>query len=355
MPVLQPDPLRYFVSAVFQAAGVPVPTSEAVSDSLVEANLLGHDSHGVIRVVEYLAKMREGKLDPKAEPEIVKKSDNTILVDGHWAFGQMVARRTMELLIPMAREHNLACAGIHHCPNIGLVGTYPAMAAKRGMISIALVTSDASKPRVAPFGAKTPLLGTNPLAAAIPVKDMPPIIMDFSTSAVASGKIRVARDKGESLPSGWILDRDGQPTQNPKDYYAGGMMLPAAGHKGYALGLLVEIMGGILTGCGSLAVPSTGYRGGNGIFFLVLNVDAFQPLEGFADQVCELAQTIKRTPSAVPGEEVLLPGEPEHSTKHTRIQTGISLPEATWSSLVKEAQDLGLDCEQLLRNMPTCQ
>ena len=345
MPVLSAAYLHQVVSTIFQAAGTPGPAARVVADSLVEANLTGHDSHGVIRVVEYLNKIRQGRIDPQAKPEIVRETPTTLQVDGHWGFGQVIAAWTMERLIDKAGEHNLAAAAIFHCGHIGRVGTYPAMAAERGFIGLAFVNGGGTRPRVAPFGGIRPLFGTNPLAAAVPVEGQAPIVLDFSTSVVASGKIRVARDKGELVPEGWILDREGRATCRPQDYYDGGMLLPAAGHKGYALSVLVEVLGGLLTAAGTLILPGSGYEVGNGAFFLALNVEAFRPLAEFTAQVRELGGTIKATPSADEGGEVLLPGEPEQRMKARRLVEGIPIPDVTWQAIVDAAQSLDVEVQ----------
>ena len=345
MPVLSAAYLHQVVSAIFQAAGALTSAARVVADSLVEANLTGHDSHGVIRVVEYLNKIREGRIDPRAKPEIVRETPTTLLVDGHWGFGQVIAAWAMERLICKAGEHNLAAAGIFHCGHIGRLGTYPTMAAEHGFIGLAFVNGGGTQPRVAPFGGIRPVFGTNPLAAAVPVEGQSPIVLDFSTSVVASGKIRVAHNKGEEVPDGWILDREGQPTRHPEDYYNGGMLLPAAGHKGYALSLLVEVLGGLLTGAGTLILPNSGYEVGNGVFFLVLNVEAFRPLAEFTAQVRELGETIKATPPADEGGEVLLPGEPEQRMKARRLVEGIHIPDVTWQAIVDAAQSLDVEVQ----------
>jgi uncharacterized oxidoreductase len=167
-------------------------------------------------------------------------------------------------------------------------------------------------------------------------------VLDFSTSVVASGKIRIARDKGEEVPEGWILNREGQPTRQPQDYYAGGSLLPFAGHKGYALGLLVEVLGGLLTGAGTPVLPSSGYEVGNGVFLIALNVDAFRPLAEFTKEIGELSETIKTTPSVAEGGEVLLPGEPEQRTRARQIAQGIDISDETWQKIVEAARAVGV-------------
>lgn len=343
MPILSAKDLGELTLRIFQSAGIPEPSARLVADSLIEADLTGHDSHGVIRIVEYLDGVRKGKINPHASPAIVRETETTLLVDGQWGFGVLVAGWTMDRVIRKAGERYLAAGSIVRCGHIGRAGVYPTIAAERGFIGLAFVNGGGKQPRVAPFGGRRPVFGTNPLAAALPVKGQPPIVLDFSTSVVASGKIRVIRDQGGEVPEGWILDRDGRPSRRPRDYYDGGMLLPAAGHKGYALSLLVEVLGGLLTGAGTPMLPDGRYEVGNGVLFIVLNVEAFRPFADFAEDVRALAQTIKATPPAPGVDEVALPGEPEWQTRTRRLEEGISIPDATWQAIVDAARSVGIE------------
>jgi LDH2 family malate/lactate/ureidoglycolate dehydrogenase len=342
MPVFNAQYLKGVASNIFLLSGAPAAVADLVADALVEANLVGHDSHGLIRIVEYLKQIQDGKVNPAAEPEIVKESATTLLVDGHHGFGQLVARWAMERIIEKARGSYTAAACVLNCGHVGLTGTYPAMAAEQGMVGMAFVNGGGSKPRVVPFGGGSPMFGTNPLAAALPVKDARPIVLDFSTSVVASGKIRVYRDKGEPLPEGWILDSQGRPSRDPKEYYDGGMLLPAGGHKGSGLALLVEVLAGLLSGSGSLILPESGYGGGNGVFLWVLNVEAFQPQEHFSSQVGRMADVLRATRPCAGSPGVLIPGDPEEATRQERLSKGIDIPQKTWDQIVEAASRLGV-------------
>ena len=167
--------------------------------------------------------------------------------------------------------------------------------------------------------------------------------MDFSTAVVASGRIRVLRDKGELLPEGWVLNREGHPSREPTDYYDGGMLLPAAGHKGSGLSLLVEVLGGLLTGAGTLILPQTGYQVGNGVFLLALNVEAFRLADEFYEQVGDLGAAVKAVPPLKEGEAVLLPGEIEQTTRKHRLAEGIPVSDGTWAKISNAARELGVD------------
>lgn len=348
MPRIGSARLREITAEIFRAVGTPESVASVVAESLVDADLTGHDSHGVVRIVEYLDQIRAGHLDPQAKPEIVRETPTTLLVNGHRAFGYVTAQWTMGQLITKAAQNHVAAAGIYRCGHIGRVGTYAAMAAERGLLALAFVNGGGTKPRVAPFGGIRPVFGTNPLAGAVPVQGGAPIVFDFSTSVVASGKIRIARDKGEEIPQGWILNSEGHPSRQPKDYYDGGMLLPMAGHKGYALGLLVEVLGGILPGAGTPVLPDSGYGVGNGVFLFALNVEAFRPLSEFTRQVEDLIGVVKTTPPVDGVGEVFLPGEPEQRTRARKLEEGIDISEKTWQAIVQAGCELGVQIKESL-------
>lgn len=342
MPRLTAEELAETTAAIFRAAGAGPEDAATVATSLVDAELCGHESHGLIRVSEYLRHIREGAIVPSAQPEVVEDRGTTILVDGHWGFGQVVAQRTTEWLIERTNEHGVGAAGIRNCAHVGRVGAYPEMAANHGLIALAFVNGGGAEPRLAPHGGRRAVFGTNPIAAAVPLPGSLPIVIDFSTAAVASGKIRVLRDRREPLPEGWILDSQGRPSTRPEDYYAGGMLLPAAAHKGYGLALLVELLAGCLTGAGSLAVPDSGYKLGNGMFMQAFDVRSFMSMEEFARLATGLADTVRSTPPAADSAEVLLPGDPERRTALKRATEGIEVAQSTWATLAAAADELGV-------------
>lgn len=343
MPTVDPSDLRVLAANIFRAFGASEAGAQRVAESLVEANLVGHDSHGVMRIKEYVDAIRQKRIAPNAEPKIIRETVTTLSVDGGYGFGQVIAAWTMERLVEKAKSANLAAASIVRCGHIGRLGAYVTWAAERGYIGLAFANGGGSEPRVAPHGGRRPVFGTNPLAAAIPCGKAPPIVVDFSTAAVASGKIRVAKAKGELLPEGWILDREGRPSRRPDDYYEGGMLLPAAGHKGYGLALLVEVLAGILTGAGSPTLDGWGVGTTNGVFFLVLKVSAFLPLAEFMERVVRLGEVVKAVPAANPNNAVLLPGEPEARTKGSRQSDKVEIPEATWQIIQGVARSVGVD------------
>ncbi len=340
MPVLQPVPLADYTSRIFQAAGTPKMTADLVGQSLVSANLAGHDSHGVIRIMQYLRQIDEDEIRPQATPEIERETPVMSLFNGHRCFGQLAAKVAIEDGIGKARGNAVAAVGLKHSGHVGRLGEWVGLAAEEGLIALAYANGGRSGGLVAPFGGAERRMGTNPVAVAIPLQDRPAVLLDFATSAVAEGKVRVALNSGKLIPEGWALDKHGAPTQNPADLYDDGMLLPAAGHKGYSLALLSDFLGGILTGAGGPSLPGTIL--GNGVLFVLLNIDAFRPLAEFFADGSQIADRIKSTRPAPGFDEVLLPGEPETRSAQTRQENGIPLDDNTWSQIVRAALKLGV-------------
>lgn len=345
MITLQSDVLTDFVSRIFQAADTPPDVAEQVARSLVMSNLVGHDSHGVVRVMQYLGAIERGETVPRARPVIDRATGVVSVVDACRSFGQVAASFAMQLAIEKSDGAGMAAVGLHNSAHVGRLGEWVAMAAAVDKIGLAFCNGGRSGGIVAPFGGAARRLGTNPIAAALPVPGRPPIVMDFATSAVAEGKVRVARNSGKSIPEGWILDKEGRPSTEPAALYDAGMLLPAAGHKGYGLSLLVEFLGGLLTGGGC---PILGMDVlSNGVLFIVLDIAAFRPLPDYQDDVAAFVDLIKETPPAEGFDEVLLPGEPELRTMEHRRVHGIPMDDTTWTQIVEAAARLGVEAPEV--------
>jgi LDH2 family malate/lactate/ureidoglycolate dehydrogenase len=335
MITLFPETLTHLVSQIFEAAGANAADAQQVAISLVSSNLAGHDSHGVIRVPQYLASISQGHLQPAAQPSVAHEMGAITKVDAHHSFGQVAARFVMEISIVKAQQHGLAATTLINSNHIGRVGEWVLLAAEQNLIGLAFCNGGTPGGLVAPYGGAGRLLGTNPVAMAVPVAGRPPLLLDYATSIVAEGKVRVAQNAAKMLPEGWILDENGRSSTNPHDLYNGGMLLPAATYKGYCLSLMVELLGGILTGQGVPIFP--GYIFKNGVLFLVLNIEAFRPLDDFLQDAATLCAKTKAIKPAEGFDEVLLPGELEWKTAEFRRQHGIPLDKTTWSHLVGAA------------------
>ncbi|MEZ4556839.1 MAG: Ldh family oxidoreductase [Caldilineaceae bacterium] len=340
MPVVQPDALTAFVAQTFVAAGAKQEHADLVATSLVNTNLTGHDSHGVVRVPQYLMLIQNGDLDPKADPAIEHETSVTARVDGHWALGQVTANFGMRTAIAKAQEHGMATVALINCGHVGRLGEWTLMAADAGLIGLGFCNGGGRGGLVTPHGGAARRLGTDPISASFPLADRPPIMVDFATSAVAEGKIRVARNAGKQVAPGLILDANGLPSIEPDDLYAGGVLLPAAGHKGYGLGLMMEFLGGVFTGRGCSIFP--GFQTGNGVLFIVLRADLFQPLEEYYATAQQLVEGVLDVPLAPGSDGVMLPGDPERRMTAARRESGIPIDDATWEQLTAAAGALGV-------------
>jgi uncharacterized oxidoreductase len=321
-----------------EAVGTPAEAARFVGDSLVDANLAGHDSHGVIRLLNYVELVEAGEVDPKAEPMLLSTDGATAKIDGGWGWGQLSMWLATETAIGLAREHGLGAAVVVRSYHIGRVAPYVEHVARNGMIGLAMANAG---PAVAPYGGKERVMGTNPIAWAAPrAEGKAPICLDVATSTVAEGKIRVARAKGEALAPGLIITSEGRPTIDPNDLYAGGALLPFGAHKGSGFSLLAQVIGvGLIGTTPEVLRPK---RGGNGPFVLALDIARFRPIEEFVAAVEEQADRVNASAPAEGFDRVLMPGEPELEQRARRAAEGIPVPERTWEELAALAARLGV-------------
>ncbi|MDR7420765.1 MAG: Ldh family oxidoreductase [Armatimonadota bacterium] len=333
--------LHFIARRLFEAAGAPQYIADDVAEILVKSNLAGHDSHGVLRAPQYLRRIEEGRITPAAEPVILKETPNILRVDGRDGFGLYTARWAMRRAIAKARQAQVCCVSLTRTGHIGRVGEYAEQAAYAGCIGI--ITSGDSMPGeeyVVPFGGIKGTLGTNPIAAGVPTGDDAPFVLDYATSVIAEGKIKVAVSKGVDLPEGYILDKHGRPTVRTADFYDGGFLLPFGRHKGYALSVLVTLLGG-LTGNFDIGRGTM-----DGKFMLVLDVAAFTPLEAFQRGVRATLNAIKALPPAEGVDEVLVPGDPEYRSRLQRLAEGIEVPDMVYQQIRDRALALGISMDE---------
>jgi LDH2 family malate/lactate/ureidoglycolate dehydrogenase len=327
---------------LFTAAGVPEDTAGRVVDSLVLSNLKGHDSHGIMAAIGYVKQVRQGDIDFSAYPVIVSESPASALIDGRLGFGKIAADFALDVLIRKTREIKVAAVGIRNCHHIGRLGQYAERAADSGIIIMITVCSGGTGTSTTPYGGAARTLGTNPYAFGCPAGQKPPLIVDFATTTVAGGKIAVARDRGESIPEGWILTKDGLPTTDPNEFYRGGMLQTMAAHKGFGLSMVAEALGGALTGATRFEKAD---NPGNCVFMAGIATDVFQAAEEYAALEDRSISKIKDTPAAPGFEEVLIPGEPERRSHLERDRGGIPLPEKTREHIQALADEIGVGAE----------
>ncbi|MHB0858070.1 MAG: Ldh family oxidoreductase [Anaerolineae bacterium] len=332
--------LRSLVQQVFEAAGVAAVDASQVALSLVENNLTGHDSHGVLRVGSYIDGILDGTIRPGAELSVVRESATTALLDGGRQFGQITARAAMEMAIAKARAHDLGMVAIRNCAHTGRLGEYAVQATEQGCMGLVFSSGCARHGVVAPFLGTERALNTNPIAWAVPAGNHPPVFLDYATSVCAQGKIQAAVDKGVRVPEGWLLDAQGDPTTDPTEQARGGVLLPFGAHKGYALGFLIELLAGGLAGASCALLPE--YVSDYPTILMAVHIEALQPLDEFRRMVDQQIEAIKATRKAPGVEEILVPGESEWSTRAARLRDGLQLPDATWQRIVQAGARVGL-------------
>lgn len=344
MPVFSPEFLHRAAYHIYRAKGTPEDEAEVVAAHLVKANLVGHDSHGVIQIPTYADRIDAGHIVPGAPFTVEQEAPCTAVVNGNWGFGFVVTEKATRMAIDKAKTHGVAAVTIHHQSHIGRLGDYPTMAAAEGMIGLITADSGAAPKHVAPFGGRARKLGTNPICIGMPSDMDGPVLMDMASSTVALGKIALARNRREAIPAGWIVDREGNATTDPNDYFAGGAILPVGvdqGHKGYALSFMVEVFSGLLTGLGFGIDPEG--RHNDGVFLAAFNLEHFRPLAQFKQELRAFIKFIKDSPPAAGFSEVLYPGEIEHRTEQTRRREGIFVEDETWAQIAALMQSLGVE------------
>ncbi len=341
MPFVKSEPLTELAIRLFVASGVPETDANVVAKHLVGANLRGHDSHGVMRVPQYLQFLREGKYHANVPLEILHETLAVVSADAGWGLGQVQSHRLLAKLLPKAEVLGIASGTLRNCGHVGRLGEYAEAAAERGMAFLASVNSHGAGRRVAPPGGTEGRISTNPICLGVPTAT-DPVVLDFGTSVAAEGKVRVHYQKKEPTPEGWLLDSNGQPTTNPAVLYEDprGTILPFGGnqtYKGFGLGLLLDLFTGGLSG-GSCSHPDAPLAGiGNTLLFVVFDPKHFGGADHFVKQTTGLTDFVRSCPTAPGVERITLPGDPERDTKRQREQTGISIPDGTWKLLVDEA------------------
>lgn len=343
MPVIQSERLKAFVIDIFIAVGVARNIAERTADHLVDANLAGVDSHGVLRAPDYVAMVRAGKMACEDRIEVVREFAATALWDAHYTFGQYAAWRASNAVMEKARQFGIGLITTRNSAHIGRLGEYVEHIARAGFIGFMSANLQGSGQRVAPHNGRFARLGTNPIAWGLPTGSVP-MVLDMSTSVSAEGKVRVKMRRGETLTPGWLLNNKGNPTLNPADLYGPpyGAILTAGGHKGYGLSLVAEALSGIL--------PMGGWskRGGdverleNGFAVIAIHIDAVGSLEQFIKGADELMAHCRDTEPVDGATEVLIPNDPEVRSRQRRLIEGIPIEDDTWRLIVQTANSLNV-------------
>jgi uncharacterized oxidoreductase len=336
------DRLAEITSAIFRAAGCLPAEAECIATHLVEANLVGHDSHGVIRIATYVQWLRAGKVLANRTLQVVFENDVIAVVDGSFGFGQTIGEQAMQLGIQKCGRHGVAVIALRNSGHLGRIGDWPLMAAQVGKLSLHFVNTTGAGILVAPHGGINRRLSANPIAAGIPLPGKPPLLLDMSACTLAEGKIRVALNKGVPVPESCIIDAHGRPTTDPRVFYADppGAILSIAGHKGYGLAVLCEVLAGALTG-GGCSNPVNANRVVNGMLSIILDSSYFQTDATFAAEINRFIAWVKSSAKTSPDGEILMPGEIEERTKAQRLRDGIDIDDTTWSQILETSRLVG--------------
>lgn len=340
--------LREFCKAVFLKTGLTEPDAFTAADNLTMANLRGVDSHGVVRLPKYVKRLQAGGAKATPDIKIERKGLSTARLDGDNGFGLLVAKRAMEEAMDIAAAAGIGAVTVFNSDHFGAAAYYAMMALERDMIGIALSNVT---PVMSVWGGRGAFMGNNPIAVAVPCGKAWPVVYDVALSKVAGGKVRLAAEKGESIPSDWITTSAGLPTQDPAQLEQGGALLPL-GIKGYGLAVVVEVLAGVLAGSRILDEIPFWVRHltgpvALGHFMMALNIASFIEVDGFKHRMDYMVERIHNAPRAQGVDRIYLPGEIEHLTEIHRREHGIPIPDAVYQSLKTMGDELGLETDAL--------
>jgi uncharacterized oxidoreductase len=328
---------------IFAAAGSSEAEALCIARHLVEANLVGHDSHGVIRIMTYVQWAREGNVVPNQTVQVIMETDNLAVLDGRSGFGQSIGEQAVQMGIDKAAAAGGSVIALRDSAHLGRIGDWPQMAADANLLSLHFVNTSGKGMLVAPFGGISRRLSACPIAAGVPIVQGDPLILDISGCTMAEGKIRVALNKGVSVPEGSIIDGQGNPTNDPQVFYGDpGAILPFGGHKGYGLTMIAEVLAGALTG-GGCTNPKNAGRLHNGMLSIYLDPYRFQDEAVLQQELKRFVEFVKSSETVTPDGEILMPGDPERRTKQRRLAEGIELDETTWTQIQETRQQLKVD------------
>lgn len=355
MVIFTPDALKKVAKTCFTSLGALEEEAEWVADCLVEANLVGADSHGTRLIPHYMDLLKKGAIKPGAKIEVVKDTPAATRLDGNYGWGYVIAKHAMELAVKKAKKTSIAMVGAYHCNHMGRQGRYPLIASDQNMIGIAIANTGAFIP---PYMGRSGCLGSNPISCAVPTWDPKrPFLLDMATSVHAGGFHSIRASRGVTLHEGWKIDVSGKPTIEPG---TPGRTLPVGGpvaYKGYGLACMVEWLTGMLFGQGASVTVQELYNNDmNDITMIAINIENFVSIEEWKKRTKGMYYGIKdsdRLPEVSHNRmlvsEILLPGEPEWNTKDVRLREGIYIEPKTWDKISQAAKEAGVDVKKLIK------
>ena len=340
--VVDPAALRHLGAAIYARLGVPEADAALIADSLVQADLWGHQSHGVMRLPWYARRLQSGVMRSVTEPTTVVGAGAVTVIDGCDGIGQVLATQATQRAIDAAKAHGIAAVAVRNSNHFGCAMHYSLMGPPQGCIIIVTTNASAS---MAPWGGRDKRVGNNPWSIAAPAGRHAPMVLDIANTAVARGKVYLARQRGQAIPAGWATDAAGNPTTDPAAALAG-LIAPMAGHKGYAISLMMDMLSGVLTGSAFGDAVRGPYqaqeRSGCGHLVIALNIAAFMPPDEFGGRMEALIAGLKSAPLAADANEILYPGELEVRRAAENLRSGLLLPEQTVTDLQAMLRELGL-------------
>ncbi|MGI9416472.1 MAG: malate/lactate/ureidoglycolate dehydrogenase [Geminicoccaceae bacterium] len=350
---VQERKLVHAAATIFEAAGSSPEEAAKVARRLVDANLTGHDSHGVIRIPQYIECVKTGSLNPNQSADVVSEAGAVTVLDGRFGYGQIVGEQAIDAAIAKARVQGVGMTTLKNSGHLGRIGDWAFRAAEAGMVSLNFVNAIGHQLIVVPHGGAEGRGSTNPIAIGVPVEGRAPVILDFATSAIAEGKARVARNKGTFLPPDCLLNADGAATIDPSDLYADprGALLPfggaVTGHKGGGLWLMADLLAGGLSQGGCSREPDTPPKPRSNMLSIVIDPAATADLPAFAEEVKRYTDFVRSSRPRHPEAPVMLPGEPERKARARRQADGITVDPETWAQITAAGGGIGVEAATL--------
>jgi LDH2 family malate/lactate/ureidoglycolate dehydrogenase len=337
MPRLSAEYLHQVSREIFTGLGTPEDIAARVTEVLVGANLAGHDSHGILRIPSYLEEVDQKKVVVDARPVVVRQTDTTAVMASKGGWGHYASDRAMSIAIEKAKNHGMGAVVLGRCNHTGRMGEYAEMAARAGCVGMVFLGyGGTGLGWCAPFHGTDKMFMTNPVSIGVPVAGSHPFLLDYATTLVSRGKVKVAHSKGEPCGEGWILDSNGMPTTSAEDFMNDGFLQFFGLHKGYAMALATVLLGGL-----SGAFDDANVRMG-GVLFLAMDIEAFCDPDTYSANVAKLLERIRSSRRVREDEPVLVPGDPEVIAREQRNRDGIDVPDSVWNAILEGARAHGI-------------
>lgn len=336
---------RQVIESIFSAAGCREEEARTISESLIESNLRGHDSHGVVRTLRYITFLKNGEVQINQKAELIFDGGSLVSFDGNMGFGQSIGKQVMQVLADRARKHGIAMSTVRRTGHLGRVGAWAEGLARMEMVSLHFLNTTGLANLVTPYGGKERRLSPSVFCVGIPGGAEDPVILDMTTAATAEGKLLVAKNHNQNVPEGMILTSEGEPTTDPNDFYSGGAILPFGGHKGSGLNLIADMMSGALSGGGCTA-PGVDVLE-NTMTSIAIDLSRLPDPASVSQEVATFRKWVTSCTPIDPSNPVIFPGEKESITLTDRQMTGIPIDDQTLSEICEAGNEVGIAKEKI--------